>query len=245
MIPHAASSATLGAEDSAAPEEAAQEHVEVNDAGTNDVTASEPDVGHVAAPPVPESATPPVTSTQVAFIVPGDEQQSPSSSPAGQKKAAPQKTLNRAETLTSEEIDLLVRQGEKHQSSDDIAVRPEKVDDETREQWQRSFKSNRRTSARPSAVMVQAMKTRARAVEAQVNQATVNQAVALAIGHMPQVPMEKSNKRRSRRMSFGMYEGEASSKLLELWGRQGTSDDLFRPENNEVTRQGPVLCCSA
>lgn len=97
----------------------------------------------------------------------------------------------------------------------------------------KSFKGNRTRSIQPTASMMQALAARAKA-DAQIHaEATAVQAQILAAGRVADaMPAEKRGQKRMMRMSLGLDASLGLEALTEVFGTEGTADDLFRPENN-------------
>lgn len=94
-----------------------------------------------------------------------------------------------------------------------------------------SFKSKRRTSVSPPGSMVQALQTRAKEdAKAHVVATQVQEAIGQQLKERG--AYEKSSSRRARRLSHGLDATIGFQALTEVWVQNGTTDDLYRPENN-------------
>ena len=103
-----------------------------------------------------------------------------------------------------------------------------------REKLHQSFKSRRRASISASPAMLQALQAAQKKQESSIKQATEKQARVLVEGRMVLIPMDKGVPRRARRLSGGMEALTSSAAFTTMWAKNGTHDDRFRPENNQV-----------
>jgi len=115
-----------------------------------------------------------------------------------------------------------------------IEYRKERLQDE-RSKLQTSFKSGRRTSTAPSQAMVQVLQKRAKETAQMHAEATELQAQVLSQGRVQtSTPGMSRTQTRSLRMSFGMDASLELEAALQLFEDGGTTDDLWRPENNAL-----------